>query len=261
MFASIDDVLARLQAENYLADRDLATATFLAWRLHKPLLIEGEPGVGKTSLAVSLARATHAELRTFQCHPAVTGADWADFAGAITILERRVQPTILLFDDVHTLGSEVAASLVSFLRRIETPTIETLGHPSGGPLTILTATGVNSSPSSLRSASLYHWLAYPTFEREFAILTRKVPSLGASLAGRLCNFVVPLRSEPFERRPGIGETLDLARALLALHRETLDAEIIDQVLGCIFKHPADIERFRAGRLATRRPRSSIDHAG
>lgn len=274
MFESIDDVLARLRDENYLADRELATATYLAWRLHKPLLIEGEPGVGKTSLAVSLARAVGAELRTLQGHGAMAEGEWADFSQAKAPVSRefavnhspesssdRPRSTILLLDDVHALGSEIAAAFVSFLRGIEAPGRDGEGQRAEAPLTILTATGVNSSPSLLRNVSLYHWLAYPTFEREMAILTRNVPALGASLASQVCNFVLPLRTEQFERPPGIGETIDLARALLALHHDTLDAETIDQTLGCIFKYPADIVRFRARRLATRRPNSSIDRAG
>jgi MoxR-like ATPase len=270
MFDSIDDVLSRLQSEDYFADRQLATSAYLAWRLRKPLLIEGEPGVGKTSLALSLARAADTGLSTLQGYPGMSEAglpfDWGtssvpDENKAVESLcapEPGDRPLILLLDDVHALNDDFVASLVSFLRGRLSRGSNPVSAPF--PLAVLTATGVDTAPSALRNASLYHWLGYPSFEREFAILIRTVPALGASLAGQICNFAFRLRSEEFERRPGIGETIDLGRALLALHRESLDADTIDQTLGCIFKHPADIERFRSRRLATRLS-VRIDRAG
>ena len=171
------------------------------------------------------------------------------------------RPAVLLIDDINELNDGFSSYLLGWLRDHRPGTSRLASSAAmNPPFSILTATGPGQAPAILRSASLYHWLGYPTFEREYAILTRRLPNLGSPLAGQICNFVARLRKEDFERRPGIAETIDLARALFALHRDRLDPDTIEQTLGCILKHPADIERFRTRRLASRLG-SRLDRAG
>ncbi len=272
MFESIDDLLARLLKHHYFVDRDLATAIFLGSRLGKPVLIEGEPGTGKSDLARALAEVAATVQFTLQCYAGIDQASaLADRGvGNAELVKRPLlaalthpgeRPAILLIDDVDRVDDEFAADLFEMLRERRdilpgTGAISALRPP----LTILTADLPGRAPAVLRQVALYQRVSYPAFEREYAIVIGRVPLLSRALAGQLCNFVARMRRQGYVRSPGVGETIDWARALAALHRTLLDPETIDQTLGCVLKEPADISRFRQHPLSPN-PRPLLDRVG
>ena len=272
MFDSIDDLIARLGENHYFLDRDVATAIFLGSRLAKPVLLDGEPGTGKTDLARVLATAADTVQFTLQCYPGFDQAsalsEWdpiqdhlvkRPLLAALTWEGER--PPILLIDDVDRVDGEFAAFLVGVLRDL---CVNVVGvgtvRAVRAPLAILTADLPGEVAPPLRQCCLFQRLSYPSFERERAIVVARVPGVGSSLAGQICNFVARMRQEAFKRKPGVGETLDWARALTVLHRSVLDADTIDQTLGCVLKDQEDIKRFRRRPLSPT-PRPLLDRTG
>ncbi len=286
MFDSIDHVVRALSRAGYFIDRDVATATFLASRMGKPLLVEGEAGSGKTELARSLARATGGRLIRLQCYPGIEprhalyewnailqlsrihrgqlpGAPADDIERELftapymirrpifdALLDTAPIAPVLLIDAVDRSDASFEAMLAEILDA-PTITIPETGEEISPrrPLMLLTSNGSRPTSETLRRHSMYAWLAHPSFEREMQIVMARVPGITRALAGQLCNYMVILRGEPFIRRPGIAETIDWGAALVTLRHANLDPEVADQTLGCFLKDPGDIERFRTRGLA------------
>ena len=281
MFDSIDDVAARLAGENYFADREIATTVFLASKLNKPIFLEGEAGVGKTEIAKALASTLKTRLIRLQCyegldaHHALYEWNYAkqllriklaeaghESTGAIEkeifteeyLIKRPLldaltadgdAPPVLLIDEVDRADEEFEAFLLEILSdyQITIPEMGTI-KATRPPLVVLTSNRTREIHDALKRRCLYLWIGYPTFEREYEIVTARVPGLNRALAGQLCRFMERIRSEDFYKRPGVAETIDWGMAMVALHRSEIDAEVVDQTLGCIFKYTDDIEQFR-----------------
>ena len=297
MFDSIDDAAARLAQQCYFVDRDVATTVFLGARLRKPILIEGERGSGKSDLARAIAKALDTKLIRLQCYEgideehAVYGWDQprqllrmqlAAAAGEpIERAEREVfteeyllkRPIlealtlegpavpVLLIDEMDRADERFETSFLDILTGLEV-TIPGLGalEATRPPLIVLTSNGARALSGALKARCLYLWLSHPTFDREYEVLTTKVPGISHSLAGEICNFMQRIRAEDFRHCPGIAETIAWGTALAALHRTSLDPEIVDQTIGCVFNNPSDIDRFRSHDTTTLM-RPSVDRAG
>jgi MoxR-like ATPase len=286
MFDSIEDVAARLAGQSYFADREIATTVFLAARLSKPLFLEGEAGVGKTEIAKALAAALGTRLIRLQCyegldaHHALYEWNYAKQLLRIKLaeagheaagqVEREIfseeylirrpllealsaegeAPPVLLIDEIDRADEEFEAFLLEVLSdfQISIPELGTI-RADRPPLVVLTSNRTREIHDALKRRCLYLWIGYPSFEREYEIVLARVPGLNESLASQLCRFMQRARDEDFYKRPGVAETIDWGMAMVALHRDRLDAATIDATLGCVFKHADDIEQFRSRGLA------------
>jgi MoxR-like ATPase len=270
-FGTTEDVAGALAGEGYLADRALATSVFLAASLEQPLLLEGEAGVGKTEVARALAHARGARLIRLQCHEGIdlhhAVYDWdyqrqllairAAEAGAqprelfgrefllrrplLEALESDAEATVLLIDEVDRADDEFEAFLLEFLADFAI-TIPELGTVSARrrPLVILTSNRTRELHDALKRRCLYHWIDYPTREREAEIVRARLPGVPEAVTERVCAAVARLRGEELYKLPGVGETITWARALLALDG---DADL-EATLGVALKVREDIDRVR-----------------
>ncbi len=266
-----DDVAAALAGEGYLADRALATSVFLAATLEQPLLLEGEAGVGKTEVARALAHAQGARLIRLQCHEGIdlhhavydwdyqrqllairaaeAGSESRELFGREFLLTRPLLealehdgPAVLLIDEVDRADDEFEAFLLEFLADFAI-TIPELGTITGTrrPLVILTSNRTRELHDALKRRCLYHWIDYPTREREAEIVRARLPGVPEDVALRVCAAVARLRGEELYKLPGVGETITWARALLALEGRANDLE---ETLGVALKVREDIDRVR-----------------
>jgi len=272
---SPQDVSRALAGEGYLADQGLATAAYLAFALEQPLLLEGEAGVGKTEVARALAAATGAELIRLQCHEGIdlhhAVYDWdyqrqllairAAEAGAparelfgpefllrrplLEALEHEGGPAVLLIDEIDRADDEFEAFLLEFLADFAI-TIPELGTISAAqrPLVILTSNRTRELHDALKRRCLYHWIDYPTPEREVEIVRTRLPGVPEEVAARVCAAVARLREHELYKLPGVGETITWARALLALDGESS----LDDTLGVALKVREDIDRVRRDKV-------------
>jgi MoxR-like ATPase len=277
------DVTAALESTGYLPDDGVATAAFLAMRLGRPLFCEGEPGTGKTSLAVALAEAMAVPLIRLQCHEGIdfTQAlyDW-DFprqllhlraleaAGAFdaelaekSLYSRRFllarpllraleeAPCVLLVDEVDRADDEFEAFLLEVLGE-NAVTVPELGEVRAEvpPLVVLTSNRTREVHDALKRRCLYHWLEHPSLTREVAILRRRLPDLPARLAEQVAGAAARLRAMELLKPPGVAESLDWARALTALGRTELDAAAAAATLGAVLKYREDSQRVVATGL-------------
>jgi MoxR-like ATPase len=274
MFSTIEEVESALRRERYLPDRALSTSVFLAVSLGQPLLVEGEAGVGKTEVAKALAAATGSRLIRLQCHEGIdlhqALYDWdyqrqllairaAEARGEGTgtpegrlfsrefLLRRPLlealeeeSPVVLLIDEIDRADDEFEAFLLEFLSDFqvtipELGTVEARGHP----LVVITSNRTRELHDALKRRCLYHWIDYPDPEREAEIVHARLPEVPDEIARRVCEAVARLRREELYKLPGVGETINWARALLALHGDDLD-----QALGVALKVREDIDRVR-----------------
>jgi MoxR-like ATPase len=272
-FDSIEQLRDALARERYLVDDGLATVVFLALRLRKPLLVEGEPGVGKTELAKALAAAAGAPLLRLQCYEGIDVShalyDW-DYprqllhlrAGGSTplyseeflvrrpLLEALSQPgAVLLIDELDRADDEFEAFLLEFLSDFQV-TIPEVGVVGGGepPAVIVTSNRTRELHDALKRRCMYHWIEHPDLAREVAIARARLPEVPAPLVRQACAFVQELRWLDLHRVPGVGETLDWAQSLAALGRDDVDAETTDRTLGSLLKGRDDMERVRREEL-------------
>ena len=270
---SVEALQEALTRERYLADEGLATVVFLALRLGRPLLVEGEPGVGKTELARALAGALGAPLLRLQCYEGIDVHhalyDWdyprqllnlrAGGAGALygeqflvrrPLLQALHEPgAVLLIDELDRADDEFEAFLLEFLADFQV-TIPELGVVTTAepPAVVVTSNRTRELHEALRRRCLYHWIDHPDLERETAILRTRLPELPAPLVRQVCAFVRELRWLELYRVPGVGETLDWARALDALGHAEVDAAGAGRTLGSLLKAREDLERVRAQDL-------------
>jgi MoxR-like ATPase len=270
-FGTTEEVAGALAGEGYLADRALATSVYLAAALEQPLLLEGEAGVGKTEVARALAHARGARLIRLQCHEGIdlhhAVYDWdyqrqllairAAEAGAsarelfgrefllrrplLEALESEADETVLLIDEVDRADDEFEAFLLEFLADFAV-TIPELGTVTARrrPLVVLTSNRTRELHDALKRRCLYHWIDYPTPQREAEIVRARLPGVPDSVAERVCDAVARLRAEELYKLPGVGETITWARALLALDR---DGDL-EATLGVALKVREDIDRVR-----------------
>jgi MoxR-like ATPase len=281
--ADIDSVLAAFAARGYVADRDLATSVFLSLALGRPLLLEGEAGVGKTEVARTLATVLGAELIRLQCYEgldvstAVYEWDYPRQMLEIRLLEARgeaksaatrdifseeflirrpllqalqsraPEPPVLLIDEVDRADEEFEAFLLETLSdfAVSIPEIGTI-RAQRPPHVILTSNRTREVHDALKRRCLYHWIDFPTAERELAILHTRLPGVPAALAREVVAFVQRLRTADLTKTPGIAETLDWAAALVALGASQLEPAQVEQTLGVLLKYQEDIGAMRAG---------------
>ncbi len=262
-----------LASQGYLADRELATAVFLAGALEQPLLLEGEAGVGKTEVARALAAATGAELIRLQCHEGIDVQhalyDWdhprqllalrAAEAGASAadvdlwserfLIRRPLMqaldaegPVVLLIDEVDRADDAFEAFLLELLSdfAVTVPELGTV-RARQRPTVVLTSNRTRELHDALKRRCLYHWIDYPSPERELAILASRAPGVADGIAHRVVAGVARLREEQLYKQPGVGETIAWARALTALG----EGAAPDDALGTVLKVREDLERVRA----------------
>ncbi len=280
---SISDVQAQLGAQHYVAERGLAVSLFLALRLHRPLFLEGEAGVGKTSLAVAVAAALGTDLIRLQCYEgldisqAVYEWDYPRQLLELRILEAsdaldrhearrelysepfllkrpllqaidpaRSKPAVLLIDEIDRADEEFEGYLLELLAefQISIPELGTV-RATEPPLVILTSNRTREVHDALKRRCLYHWIDYPTLDKELAIVSARVPHASALLARQVATVIHELRRMELYKAPGVSETLDWVAALAALDKETLDADAIEQTLGVVLKAKEDIDTLRA----------------
>ncbi len=280
-FSSIEEVQERFAARGYIADRMLATTLFLSVSLGKPLYLEGEPGVGKTDLAKTLASVSGCELIRLQCYEGLdSNSALYEWNYTRQLLELRLQeargvergqigrnifseefllqrpllkalrsgaerPPVLLIDEVDRADEEFEAFLLEILSdfQITIPEIGTLAAQHQ-PLVILTSNRTREVHDALKRRCLYYWIDYPDMEKEVRILRARLPEVEQRLAVQICRFMELLREQDFYKRPGIAETIDWARALLALGVSELDPEVAEATLGAVLKYKGDIEKLR-----------------
>jgi MoxR-like ATPase len=278
--ASIDELDSALSDASYLTDRGLATALYLALALEKPLLLEGEAGVGKTEAAKAMAAALGAPLIRLQCYEGLDIAhavyEWnyarqllhiraaqagtvdeaelfsRDFLIRRPVLEALESETrsLLLIDEIDRADEEFEAFLLEVLSDFQV-TIPELGtiHARQRPYVILTSNRTRELHDALKRRCLYHWIGHPSVEREIQIVELRVPGVPDRLAEQSARFAAELRTLDLQKPPGIAETIDWVRALTALGRQELDVEHVQATLGSLLKYHEDVLALRDDALA------------
>src|SRR6185437_4406237 len=279
---AVDALSESLREHAYLADRGLATVLHLSLVLEKPLLLEGEAGVGKTELAKVLADITGGRLIRLQCYEGIDVAhalyDWSYARQLLYIrtleaaqagggkerlhelfgrefLERRPlldaienddpQPPVLLIDEIDRADDEFEAFLLELLSdfQVTIPEIGTIAA-ARRPRVILTSNRTRELHDALRRRCLYHWIGHPSVQREIEVVRIRVPGVPERLAAQAASFVARLRAADLAKAPGVAETIDWAQALIALGQAELEAAVVDDTLGSLVKDHEDLERVR-----------------
>jgi MoxR-like ATPase len=277
---SIDELETALREAEYLPDRGLSTALYLALSLEKPVLLEGEAGVGKTEAAKALASVLDARLIRLQCYEGLDVAhavyEWnyprqllhiraaqegtvseSELFGPEYLIRRPLleaidsdDPVVLLIDEIDRADEEFEAFLLEVLSDFQI-TIPELGTIAARrrPAVILTSNRTRELHDALKRRALYHWIGHPSIEREIAIVRLRVPGIPERLAAEAAAFVRGLRGLDLAKPPGVAETIDWALALEALGRRELDADVVEQTLGSVLKYHEDIEAVRDATLS------------
>jgi len=284
--SSIQDLERELSAHNYVADRGLVTAAFLALKLSKPLFLEGEAGVGKTEIAKVLARVLDTELIRLQCyegldinhavyewnyarqllelrahdsgdgtaphaHPNIFGPEFLIKRPLLQAIEEsRDRAPVLLIDEVDRSDTEFEAYLLELLSdwQITIPELGTL-QATYPPVVVITSNRTRELHDALKRRCIYYWIDYPKFAKELAIVRAKVPQVDERLAEQVVAFIQELRTRDLYKMPGVAETLDWASALAALDQTALDEQTVNETLGVILKYQDDVEQVRGGIVA------------
>ena len=282
--ASIEATHSLLLAEDYVADRQLATAVYLGLALERPLFVEGEPGTGKTEIAKALARALGAELIRLQCYAgldvSLAAYEWNYARQMLEIrvreaahesreqiasdlfserfliarpllraLEPHATPPVLLIDELDRADEPFEAYLLEVLSdfQITIPELGTIAA-ARAPIVVITSNRTREIHDAVKRRCIYQWVGYPDAERELEILRRKVPGAQAALSRQVVAFVQRVRTLDLYKLPGLSETIEWGRALLALERQALDPQTIDDTLGLLLKHQDDIARVQGAQV-------------
>jgi MoxR-like ATPase len=282
---SIPELTARLGEQAYLADRGLATVLTVALSLRKPLLLEGEAGVGKTEAAKAIAAVLGARLIRLQCYEGIDVShalyDWNyarqmlyirtleaaqaaapdavdDVFGPRFLVRRPLldaidnqdpTPPVLLIDEIDRADDEFEAFLLELLSdfQVTIPEVGTI-RAAERPVVVLTSNRTRDLHDALKRRCLYHWIGYPSFEREVEIVMARAPGVPRRLALEAARFVAALRELALSKPPGVAETLDWVAALDDLGQRELEPELTGDMLGILLKHHEDIERVREAEL-------------
>jgi MoxR-like ATPase len=282
---SIEETRERLLTQDYVADHRLATAVFLALRLERPLFLEGEPGTGKTEVAKALARGLGAELIRLQCYEGLdinlAAYEWnyarqmleirlgeaahesrEQIAASLfserfliarpllrALLPQSVRP-VLLIDELDRADEPFEAYLLEVLAefQITVPELTTI-RAERAPIVIITSNRTREIHDAVKRRCIYHWVDHPDVSRELEIIRRRVPHIRDALARHIVAFVRELRSLDLYKLPGLSETIEWGRALLALDRTTLDPQTLDDTLGVLLKYQDDLTRVRGSEAA------------
>jgi MoxR-like ATPase len=279
-FESVDELEDALLGQAYLPQRGLSTALYLSLVIGKPLLLEGEAGVGKTELAKSLARASGARLIRLQCYEGLDVShavyewnyarqllhiraaqegtvDEQELFGPEFLIRRPLleaiasdDPAVLLIDEIDRADDEFEAFLLEVLSdfQITIPEIGTI-TAKRRPAVILTSNRTRELHDALKRRCLFHWITHPTLEREIEIVRLRVPGVPERLAAATAAFVAGLRELDLAKAPGVAETIDWTQALAALGCEELDATVVEQTLGAVLKYHEDFEMLRDETVA------------
>jgi MoxR-like ATPase len=281
---SVGEVIAGFEREGYITDEALGTAVFLMIKLGKPILVEGPAGVGKTEVAKTLARVLGTELIRLQCYEGLDASsaiyEWnyqkqllaikiqenanktveekeQHVFGPEFLLERPLlrsilakdRPPILLVDEIDRADEAFEAFLLELLSdfQITIPEMGTI-KAKHVPYVVLTSNRTRELGDALKRRCLYHWIPYPTLEKELRIVRSRLPGIGEELSTQIVRFVQRVREMDLAKPPGVVETLDAAGALVSLGREALDADAADATIGCVVKSAEDLEKVRAGGI-------------
>lgn len=279
---SVDAVIALLATQNYICDRRLATALFLSLKLERPLFVEGEPGVGKTELGKVLAQALGTVLLRVQCYEgldvAQTTYEWniarqmieirlaeavhetdrgklvkslysRDMLIERPLLAALTQPRspVLLIDELDRADEPFDAFLLEVLaeNQITVPELGTV-RASAPPITLITSNRTREIHDALKRRCLYHWVEFPSLERELEIVRLKAPGAAERLRLQAVEFVQRMRTLDLFKVPGVAETIDWTQALVALNAVRLDPQTVHDTLGVLLKHQDDIVRMQGG---------------
>jgi MoxR-like ATPase len=282
----IGELQRAMEAEGYVADPTIATALFLAREMRRPLLVEGEAGVGKTEIAKVLARLLGTELIRLQCYEGldvstalyewdyqrqllrlrlaeregrsaaetedlIFGRDYLLERPLLAAISRREGPAVLLIDEIDRADDGFEAFLLEVLSDFQV-TIPELGtiRAEHVPLVVLTSNRTREIGDALRRRCLYLYVEHPSLAKEVRILRLRVPDAGERLARAVAGFVQELRRRPLAKAPGVAESIDWAQALVHLHRDRLDAETVGQTLGCLLKDRDDLAGLGGEEVAT-----------
>jgi MoxR-like ATPase len=287
-FATIDALQEGLAAQNYIAERPLATAIFLALKLQKPLLLEGEAGVGKTEIAKTLSQLLDRHLIRLQCYEGLdvntTIYEWNytrqmlqirlmeaqhateshtalnDVFGPEFLIKRPLlqaieesldRPPVLLIDEIDRADEEFEAFLLELLSdwQISIPEIGTI-RATTPPTVIITSNRTREVHDALKRRCLFHWVDYPSLDKERQIVQAKVPGAAEQLTQQVVTFVQELRRLDLFKLPGVAETLDWTQALVALDARELTASNVEDTLGAILKYQDDINQVRGRTLVS-----------
>jgi MoxR-like ATPase len=278
---TIEQVQEILRSERYICDRSLATVVYLSLVMGKPLLLEGEAGVGKTEIAKVLSKVLGAKLIRLQCYEGLDANtalyEWNYPKQMLRIKLEEVEhgdreaveteiftqnylikrplleaiqsdgatPPVLLIDEIDRADMEFEAFLLEVLSdfQITIPEIGTISARHR-PYVFLTSNRTREIHDALKRRCLYHWIEYPTFEKEYEIITTKFPEVEAVMAQQICAFMQRVRQMNFYKRPGVAETLDWASALIALNRKGLDDKTVVETMGCVFKYREDLHHLK-----------------
>ena len=279
---SIDEVQALLAEQDYVCGRSLATVVFLSLRLGRPIFLEGEAGVGKTEIAKALSKGLGRRLIRLQCYEGLDAAsavyEWnfaeqmiairaAEASGGVDremlkdelfteefLIERpllqAMRPQsggapVLLIDELDRTDEPFEAFLLEALSdfQVTIPELGTIAAPEP-PIVVLTSNRTREVHDALKRRCLYHWVDYPSFDREIEILQARAPEAAESLSREVVAFVQQLRTEDLFKKPGVAETIDWAKCLLALDVISLSPEVIADTLGAILKYQDDIQKLQ-----------------
>ncbi len=278
---TIEKIQEVLRKQQYICDRSLATVIFLSIRLGKPVLLQGEAVVGKTEIAKVMAEVMETRLIRLQCYEGLDAntalyewnypkqmlrikleevgkGDRKNLETEIFTEEYLVKrplldaiqsdgstPPVLLIDEIDRADMEFEAFLLEVLSdfQITIPEIGTI-RAKQRPFVFLTSNRTREIHDALKRRCLYHWIEYPTFEKEYEIVITKYEQVGELLAKQICAFMQQVRQMNFYKRPGVAETLDWASALMALHHEQLDEKTLEETMGCVFKYKEDLHHLQ-----------------